>query len=226
MCWTNGQWPFFSPGTAFTWMGSYRWDPRQKMQMGRAVIRSIWQRRGLKSSLPTAAWSRFLGCADTAGCGLHCEPCEWSFGLKTVGLGPGLLTPWSWPSPVHPTAVHKEPSEVYLLHNDCCDYSFAEECSSEFEQLIRWVFFLALFCLLLKTRVPRLLSWLFFGVVTMSAALCEAHVTQGEFRQVWFQHKSRPQAVPALSWQEVIGVRTGLTLRLKTKQFWGADLPR
>lgn len=127
---------FLLPGDSFYMDGKLQMGPKAEMQIGRAVIRSIWQDHRLKSSLPTAAWSCFFGCADTAGCGLHCELFEWSFGLKTVGLGPVLLAPWSRPSPVHPSATCKKPSEVYSLQNDCCDYSFAEKCSSECEQLI------------------------------------------------------------------------------------------
>lgn len=127
---------FLLPGDSFYMDGKLQMGPKAEMQIGRAVIRSIWQDHRLKSSLPTAAWSCFFGCADTAGCGLHCELFEWSFGLKTVGLGPVPLAPWSRPSPVHPSAACKKPSEVYSLQNDCCDYSFAEKCSSEREQLI------------------------------------------------------------------------------------------
>lgn len=156
---------------------------KAEMQMGRAVIRSIWQHHRLKSSVHMAAWSCFLGCADTACCGLHCELCEWSFGLKTVVLGPVLLALWSWPSPIHSSAACRKPSEVYSRQNDCCDYSFAEKHSSEREEQIS---FYNLFCLLLKTGVLRLLVWLPVGVLTMSAPVCEAHVTQGESRQVGF----------------------------------------
>jgi len=108
---------FLLPGHGFCMDGKLQMGPEAEMQIGRAERRSIWQHWRLKSSLPTAAWSRFLGCADTAGCGLRCELCEWSFGLKTVGLGPVLLAPWSWPSPVHPSAACKKPSEVYSLQN-------------------------------------------------------------------------------------------------------------
>lgn len=118
---------FLLPGDSFYMDGKLQMGPKAEMQIGRAVIRSSWQHRRLKSSLPTAAWSCFLGCADTAGCGLYCELCERSFGLRTVGLGPALLALWSWPSPGHSLAAGKEPSEVYTLQNDCCDYSFAEE---------------------------------------------------------------------------------------------------
>lgn len=111
---------FLLPRDSFYMDGKLQMGPKAEMQIGRAVIRSIWQHRRLKSFVPTAAWSYFLSCADTAGCGLYCELCKWSFDLKTVGLGPLLLALWIWPSPGHPRAACEKPSEMYLLWLQLC----------------------------------------------------------------------------------------------------------